>query len=296
MLTGCGERGVESNYDKIQKLQIITTIKPIQAIVAAISNDYVDSFQLIPDYASPHGYNFKPSDIRKVKNADVIFRIDEHMEVMLNPAFENLSAKTELVSLAEVEGVNLLSVSNTSKLEEDDHHYHGNIDFHIWTSPQNTLAMANSIAKILVKLDPVNESYYQQNLESFSHKLKLVSAEISKALATEQNKPYIVFHDSWQYFAEAFNLKKPFVMSMHEGFAPGAKKISEIRDKISTDNIGCIFTSPNIKLAQIKPIIEKLQLKTIEIDVLARKFDLNQDTYVNWLKNMGQQVSACLSS
>ena len=85
MLAACG--GSESQFEQ-NKLQIVTTIKPLQAIVTAISADIADSHQLIPDSASPHSYSFKPSDIRKVKRANVIFRIDEHLEVMLSPVFE----------------------------------------------------------------------------------------------------------------------------------------------------------------------------------------------------------------
>ena len=295
MLTACGERGAESNHEEPQKLQIITTIKPIQAIVTAVANDYADSFQLVPDYASPHDYSFKPSDIRKIKNADAVFRIDEHMEVMLNPIFNKLDAKTELVSLAETDGIQLEPVSGFLNSTEDSH-THGNIDFHVWTSPQNALLMAQTVAEKLGKLDPGNKSYYQQKLKNFTQELERESAEISEALATSQNKPYIVFHDSWRYFAESFNLQKPLVVSSHEGFSPGAKRISEIREKIAQDNIGCLFTSPNIKFAQIKPIIEKLQIKVVEIDVLARKIDLTQNTYINWLKDMGQKVSSCLAN
>ena len=296
MLTACGEKGVELNPDKPQQLEIVTTIKPIQAIVAAIVNDNVDSFQLIPDYASPHDYSFKPSDISRVKNANIIFRIDEHMEVMLNPVFENLNAKTRLVSLAEEGDIKLLPVTKASKAVKDDQHNHGNIDFHIWTSPKNALVMAKSIAKTLVELDPINASSYQQNLDSFSQQLDQVTSELSKALVKAQHKQYIVFHDSWQYFATEFQLQEPVVVNLHEGLTPGVKSVSEIRQKIEADHIGCIFYDQDVAPAQLALLSDKQSVKTIEIDVLARKLEVNKDTYLNWLQNMGQQISACLNN
>ena len=295
MLSACGEKGVETNTGISEQLQIVTTIKPVQAIVAAIVNDTGNSFQLIPDYASPHDYSFKPSDISKVKNSDVIFRIDEHMEVMLNPVFENLSAKTRLVSLAEVEGVKLLPATKTENMAEDGHQ-HGNTDFHIWTSPKNALIMAESIAKTLAELDPVNASNYMQHLKIFSQKLDLIAEELSKTLVEGREKPYVVFHDSWKYFATEFRLKQPVVVSLHESLSPGVKSVSEIRQKIAADNIACIFYDQNVKPAQLALFSERHNVKTIEIDVLARMLEINKDTYLNWLQNMGLQISACLNN
>ncbi len=93
----------------------------MQSIVLAILGDQlenqVSSFQLIPDYSSPHSASFKPSDIRQVSQADIIFRIDEHMEVMLNPLFEKHQEK--LISLAEIEGISLIDWDNLKKARNE---------------------------------------------------------------------------------------------------------------------------------------------------------------------------------
>jgi zinc transport system substrate-binding protein len=261
MLTACGKDGAGNDQLKPQNLHIVTTIKPLQAIVTAITSDVAQSYQLIPDYESPHDYNFKPSDIRNVKQANVIFRIDASLEIMLNPLFENLSKETKLVSLADIDGINLLGVATRRNNEEehdsdsDDKHGHSNIDYHIWTSPRNAIVMASSIAATLTQLDPHNKTQYEENLKNFVQKIEAESTKISKELASRRNKPYIVFHDSWQYFAQEFQLQKPVVVSLHEGLSPGAKTLSEIRKKIIGGKIGCIFTSPNISTEKIRPLL-----------------------------------------
>lgn len=289
MLTACG--GGESKAVQ-NKLQIITTIKPLQAIVTAIAGDAADSYQLIPDSASPHTYSFKPSDIRKVKQAKVIFRIDEHLEAMLSPVFENLNEGTMLISLAENKAINLLEISEHEHFSNE--HQHGNIDFHIWTSPKNTLLMANTIAAKLGELDPASKEKYKNNLDVFTQKLQAETLAISDSLAKYRDKSYIVFHNSWQYFAAEFQLQKPVVVSLHEGITPGAKTISQIRQKIAKQNINCLVTSPDVAKSQIQPLLEGLNLKAVEIDVLGTQLELNQDTYLKWLEYMGKQVGDCL--
>ena len=300
MLTACGGGdSVDKNNKKVEaKLQVITSIKPVQAIVLVIAGDNVQSEQLIPDYASPHNYSFKPSDIRKVKKADVVFRIDEHMETQLNAVFESLETETKLISLAEVKGLKLLESADShnehGNENHENHENHENLDFHIWTSPKNALVIANVVTETLSELDPKNAKIYQGNFKKFKDLLKIESNSISAKLEKYQSSPYIVFHNSWQYFANEFGLQKPIVVDIHEGVSSGAKTVSEIREKINKDNIRCVFYDASISEARLKLLTEKVNIA--KIDVLAYGIEMNQSAYINWLKQLAKRVEGCLSA
>ena len=300
MLTACGGSHNDDKKSSEAKLQIVSTIKPIQAIVLAIAGENAVSEQLIPDYASPHNYSFKPSDIRKVKSADVVFRIDEHMETQLNAVFESLNNSNSLVSLAEVKGMKLLEADAPHHEDEhgsdSSHDDHENVDFHIWTSPKNAMIIASKVTKTLSDLDTKNSKYYQQNFETFSESLKSESVKISAAISKHQDSGYIVFHNSWQYFADEFGLQKPIVVNLHEGISSGAKTVGDIRSKIKEENIQCVFYDASVSESRLKLLTEQVKVKTVEIDVLAQGVEMNQTAYVNWLRQLGEQVESCLSA
>ncbi len=302
MLTACGgsDNVDKKNASSEGKLQIVSSIKPIQIIVLAIAGEHAQSQQLIPDYASPHNYSFKPSDIRKVKSADVVFRIDEHMESQLNAVFESLQNQTKLVSLAEVKGMTLLEAGESHQEEQDssesshEHHdHHENIDFHIWTSWKNAIFIARNVTKTLSELDTKNAKHYQQNFDTFSQSLTDESNKISDALKKYQNSKYIVFHNSWQYFAQDFGLQKPLVVDVYEGVSSGAKTVSAIRDRIEKENIQCVFYDASVSEARLKLLTENV--KTAKIDVLAKDVELNQSAYLSWLQQLAKQVESCLA-
>lgn len=304
MLTACGGNdSTDKNNIKYEgKLQIVSTIKPIQAIVLAIVGEYAQSEQLIPDHASPHNYSFKPSDIRKVNSADVVFRIDEHMEKQLNAVFGSLNSSTLLVSLAEIKGMKLLEANDPHHEDEhgsdsshDDHENVDveNVDFHIWTSPKNAMIIASTVTRTLSDLDTKNSKHYQQNFEIFSESLKEESKKISTALSKYQNSAYVVFHNSWQYFANEFRLQKPIVIDLHEGVSSGAKTVREIRNIIENENIQCVFYDASVSEARLKLLTGKI--KATKIDVLAQAIEINQSAYFNWLHQLGEQVESCLS-
>ena len=302
MLSACGENDKpEQNIQKTEtKLRIVTSIKPIQALVIAIAGEHAVSEQLIPDYASPHNYSFKPSDIRKVQDADVVFRIDEHMEVPLNTVFRNLDQNIQLISLAETKGLTLLELNDSQHEHENhesdsksDHNNHESIDFHIWTSPKNSLLIATSISEILSKLDAKNVKSYKLNLEKFSESLNEATTIISSSVSKYKNTDYIVFHNSWQYFANEFGLKKPIVVDLHEGISSGAQTISKLISLIEQQDIRCVFYDASVNKSRLKLLTEKTNIS--EIDVLAKAIKINQSSYISWLNNLANQVETCLS-
>ena len=279
----------ESNSPKIT---VLSSIKPVQSIVNAIGGEYINSNLLIPAYISPHDYTFKPSDIRKIQSADLVFRIDEHFETMLNAAFDSLEDDSKVVSLGENPMIKLLPASGGHNHGEEDH---AHMDMHIFTSPQNALIMAQEIADKLIKVDMRNTVAYRKNLSNFEDNIRNEVELIRLKLASVKERPFIVFHNSWQYFGEYFNLQKPTVIELHESVSTGVKRIMGIRKEMSSKGITCIFIEPSTPVKQIHRMIEGSVVKVVKIDVLEQEITMGENSYINWLKIMGDQVKQCLA-
>ncbi len=280
----------ESNQSK---LNVLSSIKPVQLIVNAIGGEYVDSNLLIPAYITPHDYTFKPSDIRKIQEADLVFRIDEHFETMLNTAFESLADDSKVVSLAENPMIKLLPTSGGHDHGSTEHDH---VDMHIYTSPQNALIMAQEITDKLIKADVKNTAVYRGNLSAFEKTIHNEIDAIRSKLKPVKEKPFIVFHNSWQYFIEYFGLNKPTVIELHEGVSTGVKSSIAIRKEISSKGITCIFSEPTISAKKINRMTENFAMKIIEVDVLGQKNTRDGDSYIRWFRAMGEQVKRCLAS
>jgi len=299
MLSACGKSENDNrleNSESTTHLQILSTIKPIHSIVKIIAGESAQTSLLIPEYASPHDYSYKPSDLRKVKNANVVFRIDEHMEVMLNALLENQDtgdSNKQVISLAEASGITLFEQGhyhhNGEKGEEINNDHHVNADFHIWTSPKNAQVIAKEITKTLVKLDSKNKLSYQNNLQQFIGALEKSTDDINKQLIDLKAKPYIVFHNSWQYFANDFGLQKPLVVNLHEGLSSGAKTLSGLKEKIIEDQIGCVFVDASVSQSQRQLFKKNPSIKTVEVDALVKNIKGKETSYIDWLSKFANQ-------
>ena len=146
-----------------EKPLIVSTIRPIHALVTAITGENADTQQLIPDFASPHQYSLKPSEVRLLNKADLVVRIDDHLETFLEKSMRSIDAE-KLVTLSGVEGLTLLSANHDhddhektahkEESHEDEHHHdeaqHDELeaettDYHLWLSPKNAMLMATYI-------------------------------------------------------------------------------------------------------------------------------------------------------
>lgn len=54
----------------VRALEVLTTIKPLGFIVAAITDGVSEPKVLLPTGASPHDFSLRPSDIRSINEAD----------------------------------------------------------------------------------------------------------------------------------------------------------------------------------------------------------------------------------
>jgi zinc transport system substrate-binding protein len=290
------------------KKNIVVTIKPLEGLVRAIAKDTVNIQRLLPDYASPHHYHFRPSDIRKIKAANLIFRIDEEMERFVAPLFQSLDHRM-VISLADLPQIKLLKINkDKDEASEEEHshrshkkhneqheHHHGDQDLHLWMSPHNGIVMAEKITHELVQLNPQQYVFYQKNLASLKQKIQQFTDEFQLEAQQLQGKPYLIFHDSWNYFANTFHLQKLASISLHADIQPGVKTIMQTRRKIEQSGAKCLFSEPLFRPKTISMLTEGFDIKTAELDTLGSHLKSNDDLYLKLLRYTAQKIKNCLS-
>ncbi len=102
--------------------QVVTTVKPVSLIVGAIGGEHVTVEQLINNQASPHDFALRPSDLRKLNDAELVVWVGESLETFLEKPLANLNAKKDLEWMA-LNGLTLREFG-----EEHDHEGHEHED------------------------------------------------------------------------------------------------------------------------------------------------------------------------
>lgn len=284
---------------------VISTIKPIHALVYRIAGGAqspLELRQLLPDGASPHHYALRPSEMQSLEQAKVIFRIDPALETFLNKPLAGLPTNTSVIALTNSQGVQLLP-NRTPHHDTDEHateHHddtigtNANKDLHIWLNPQNALAMSHTIAEALSKLDPAHQADYQRNAQALQQQIQTTNQHIRNQLQGLQQKPYLAFHDAWQYFDKSYGLNFAGAVTLDVARLPGARHVQDIRHIIEQEKAVCLFQEPQFPPALVKTLAEGSKITVGELDPLGMKLPLDENTYTQLLQTAADSFTHCL--
>jgi zinc transport system substrate-binding protein len=309
----------------LAKPVIVTSIKPVSMIVAAIAGDKAEIQQIVSSTASPHDFAMRPSDLKKIINADTVVWVGESLERFLEKPLENAGKEESSIEWLALDGMALHNFAKEHHHDEDeaeedhdheheahgDHeehdeheahdeheghegHHHDGVDPHVWLSPDNARVLAKAVTARLVSLDSANAEYYKDNLASFEKGLSAKDAEIRNALNKVNKVPYIVFHDGYSYFEQHYGLSHAGEITVSPERKPGAKKVAEIRHEIQENKVQCVFSEPQFSPAIVKTLLEGSDVKTAPLDPLGSKVKMGTNAYFSFLDSLSGQFLSCL--
>ena len=80
--------GLLASVQAHAEVEVLTSIKPLQLIAAAVQDGVGKPAVLLPPGASPHHYAMRPSDVRQIRSADLFYWIGPDMETFLVPVLK----------------------------------------------------------------------------------------------------------------------------------------------------------------------------------------------------------------
>ena len=306
---------------------IITTIQPITSLVSAVIGNTGKTISLIPTEISPHEYKLKPSDIKKLQNGNIIFYVSDHLETSITKVFENLPKNIKSINLMEDAGIKHLAIRDNEAWERHDHrHGHGDHhdhdkkakehddhehekhakkhnddenhekedDVHIWLSPDNAVKIIKKVNKELSLYFPENAKTYNKNTNQMIKKINELEVELKNELSGIKDKPYIVFHDAYQYFETSFGLNAAGSVALEGDIASSPKQISIIKDKIVKLKASCVFQEPQFDSKLVKIVVEGTNAQIGTLDPLGVNIKSGENFYLQLLKNMAKSLKDCL--
>ncbi|MFJ2365220.1 zinc ABC transporter substrate-binding protein [Pseudomonas sp. NPDC087697] len=282
------------------EVNVLTSIKPLQLIAAAVQDGVGVPEVLLPPGASPHNYALRPSDVRKVQSVDLLYWIGPDMEGFLPRVLKGRSLPA--VAVQGLPGLKLRrfaqdSHSHAEEANEHDHdHRPGSLDAHLWLSPVNARVIAAKIATDLSAADPANAPRYQSNLKAFDERLDALDLRLKARLAGIAGKPYFVFHEAFDYFEDAYGLKHTGVFSVAAEVQPGAQHVAAMRSRLQEVGKTCVFSEPPLRPRLAETLVAGLPVKLAELDALGGYTPATAQGYEQVLEKLGNDLAGCLES
>ena len=179
--------------------------------------------------------------------------------------------------------------------DDHDDHMDGPYDIHVWLDPINGWTIARAIAGTLGELDPVNAATYEANVDALLHRLDHLTGDIAQEVAPARGVPFIVFHDGYRYFEDRFGLTAAGSVVISPDRAPGARRISELRDKVQDLGVVCVFDEPQFDKRLVRTVIEGSDVRAATVDPLGSAIEDGPELYFTLLSNMAAAFTDCLA-
>lgn len=302
--TGLVLAGVPARADEFN---VVATIKPVHSIATAVMAGVGEPKLLIDGTASPHTFTLKPSDAKALSAARVVFRVSDGLEPFMIKVARSLPKSVEVVTLEKVPGLTLLEMRTGGTFEDDDHAHgkggkHGHahdhaknaIDGHLYLDPANAALIATHMATVLSKAYPASAERFKTNAEAFGRDMRVLIAELEAKTKPLVGRPFIVFHDAYQYFERRFGLEAAGSVTVSPDISPSARRLSALRRKIGTLKATCVFSEPQFEPRVVATITEKTDARRGVLDPLGVAIPPGPAHYPTLLRNLAADIESCL--
>ncbi len=266
------------------KLYVVTTVAPLTNIVYNVGGDRIDLHGIIPEGTDSHTFEPAPSDAKVLSRADIIFFNGLHLESPTEKlAKANKKPSTPLIYF----GDQTISKSNwvfDFSFPEDK----GDPNPHLWMNPVYARRYVEIARDELVKADPLNASYYEQNTKQFIQKIDQLDQVIQSAVQTipAQNRKLLTYHDSWTYFARRYGFEVIGAIQPSDFSEPSPQDVANLITQLKQEHVPAIFGSevfPSKVLNQIAKEVGIQWISTLRDDDLPGEKNSPEHTYIGMM-------------
>ncbi len=298
--------------------KVVVTIKPLHSLVAAVmEGDGNEAVLLLDGSQSPHHFSLKPSQVKAMHEAKAVFYMGENLESFMSKTLSSLPETVRRVPLENSNALSKLSVRTSGGLEDEvveggheghhhahdedeehegHHHAHSGFDMHMWMSPLNAKHMVMEIAQKLSMTFPEKRSIYFANLRTLGARLTALDDRIEQRMASLRGKPYVTFHDAYQYFEKRYGLHMVGAITLNPEHGVGAKRLRKLREKIAEMGAVCVFREPQFDAKIVDNLLEGTEAKSGVLDSQGLDLTPGAELYFQLIENTATGLESCFKS
>ncbi|WP_019414913.1 metal ABC transporter solute-binding protein, Zn/Mn family [Paenisporosarcina sp. TG20] len=187
----------------------------------------------------------------------------------------------------------------STEAESHDDHAHGEIDYHLWISPQISVSLATSIKDSLIEKDSENKATYTENYDALVQDLEQLDADFKEMANASKNKTFFVSHSAFGYLAEPYGLEQVAVAGLNSQNEPSQKELTELVELAKDKNIKTILFEQNVSSKLTKVIQNEIgadALSMHNLGVLTQQDIDNKETYFTLMEQNLETLKKALDS
>ena len=289
LFSGCAPVSVQEK----KGLSVVASFYPIWILTANVMEGLEDAELTLltkEDAGCLHNYQLLPRDMKVLDGADILVLNGAGMEGFIEDAAKSFAQLT-LVDTGEY-----LELIENGEHEHDHDHNHGHdhsVNAHVWLDVDNAIAQTRVIAQALKEALPQQAERIESNAAAYIERLEVLKAEMERILEPVKGKKMVTSHDSFAYFAHAFDLNVAAVIQKDEETDPSAAHLGEICDLMDSEKIPAVFVQPDTTGSAPKVIAREVGAQLVTLDPITGG-EMNVTSYETAQLNNARAIAEVL--
>ena len=211
-----------------EKLRVVATFSILGDLVSQVGGDKIALTILVGPDTDAHTYQPKPNDLRVLAGAKVL--------VSNGLGFEGWIDR--LADAASFKGTRIVASTNAAAELLDNRP-----DPHCWQDVACTRRYVGNIATGLANADPANAAFYREQAQAYDIRLAALEAWIRGEIATvpEDRRKAITGHNSFHYFARAYDVQFEAPRGYSTDSEPSARDMAQLIRQVRAQKIKALF-------------------------------------------------------
>ena len=248
MLAACSS---EENSTNDGELTIYTTVFPLTSFVEQIAGDTVNVESIYPPGVDMHSYEPTQKDMMSYSDGDLFMTTSNELDPVAASIADTINGDTEIVETAA--DIDTGAFLDSQHDHEHDHgedgeshdHDHGNMDPHIWLSPDLAVQMAEAVKNSLAEYNPESADMYNENFEVLKSDIEGIDEQLLAVTENPVNTDVYISHESIGYLAHQYGFHQIGISGLSNQ-EPSQQELTEIIESIEAENIPYILYEPNV--------------------------------------------------
>ncbi|MCP4713044.1 MAG: zinc ABC transporter solute-binding protein [Planctomycetes bacterium] len=259
------------------------------SLAKSLGGEHLTIYTATTNRQDPHHIQARPSLIAKARRADLLICAGAELEIGWLPLLLRKSGNAniqpgKLGYFMATDYVELLGKPAVLDRSQGDVHSAGNPHIHL--DPDRVLRVATNLTRTLIKLDPSNQSNYQEKLAAFSHEWQNRISQWRKQVQPINGISIVVHHNSWIYLQQWLGLNQVAVLEPKPGIPPSSSHLSKLLSSLRQTPARMIVYSSYQNDKAANWLSQKTGIPTVALDYSP----FLDETLVQWFERLINQL------
>lgn len=288
LVAACGG-GSDASPAPAGTVRVVATTTVFADLVAQVGGDRVQVDSLVPKGGEVHTFDPKPSDVRRIADADLVVLNGLGLDDWLRSLVDDAGTKAPVIALGEqLDGVTYLQGEAEDGGGEA-------VNPHVWMNVAYGSLYAARIADALAAADPDGAATYRANLAAYQARLAELDAYARAQLGAipAADRTVVSFHDAFPYFAAAYGLTIDGSIVSAPGQDPSAGEVAKLVAAIRSGGVRAIFAEAQFSDDLVRTIADETGAAVVSSLYTDTLGDAPVDTYEGMMRwNVDEVVKA----